>query len=37
MSWIALDDDIAAIVHVLDDASISGPVNLTAPNPVRNT
>jgi uncharacterized protein (TIGR01777 family) len=36
MSWIALDDDIAAIVHLLNDASISGPVNLTAPNPVRN-
>ena len=36
MSWIALDDDLAAIVHVLNTASISGPVNLTAPNPVRN-
>jgi len=36
MSWIALDDDLSAIVHVLNDASISGPVNLTAPNPVRN-
>jgi uncharacterized protein len=37
MSWIALDDDLAAIVHVLNDESISGPVNLTAPNPVRNS
>jgi uncharacterized protein (TIGR01777 family) len=36
MSWIALDDDISAIVHLLDTASLSGPVNLTAPNPVRN-
>ena len=36
MSWIALDDDLAAIVHLLNDTSISGPVNLTAPNPVRN-
>ncbi len=36
MSWIALDDDLAAIVHVLNTPSISGPVNLTAPNPVRN-
>jgi uncharacterized protein (TIGR01777 family) len=37
MSWIALDDDLSAIVHLLNDASISGPVNLTAPNPVRNS
>jgi uncharacterized protein (TIGR01777 family) len=37
MSWIALGDDISAIVHLLDTASLSGPVNLTAPNPVRNT
>ena len=37
MSWITLDDDISAIVHLLDTASLSGPVNLTAPNPVRNT
>jgi uncharacterized protein (TIGR01777 family) len=36
MSWIALDDDIAAIVHLLNDTSISGPVNLTAPKPVQN-
>ena len=36
MSWIALDDDLAAIVHLLNDTSISGPVNLAAPNPVRN-
>ena len=36
MSWIALDDDLAAIIHVLNTPSISGPVNLTAPNPVRN-
>ena len=36
MSWIALDDDLAAIIHLLKTPSISGPVNLTAPNPVRN-
>ena len=36
MSWIALDDDISAIIHLLNTASLSGPVNLTAPNPVRN-
>lgn len=35
MSWIALDDHIAAILHLLD-STLSGPVNLTAPNPVTN-
>ena len=32
-SWISLDDEIAAIEHLLT-AKISGAVNLTAPNPV---
>ncbi len=35
MSWISLDDEVAAIVHLLD-SSLRGPVNLTAPVPVRN-
>lgn len=34
-SWISLPDEIAAITHVLGDDSIVGPVNLTAPGPVR--
>jgi uncharacterized protein (TIGR01777 family) len=34
-SWIALDDEIGAMVHLLT-ADVSGPVNLTAPNPVTN-
>ena len=34
-SWISLDDEIAAIEFLLD-SSVSGPVNLTAPNPVTN-
>lgn len=34
-SWISMHDEIAAILHVLG-ASVAGPVNLTAPNPVRN-
>jgi uncharacterized protein len=34
-SWIALDDEITAILHLLA-AEVSGAVNLTAPNPVRN-
>ncbi len=35
-SWISIDDEIAAIEFLLADESISGPVNLTAPNPVTN-
>ncbi len=35
-SWIALADEIAAIRHVIDEPSVSGPINLTAPNPVTN-
>jgi uncharacterized protein (TIGR01777 family) len=34
MSWISIDDEIAAILRILDDPSLVGPVNLTAPNPV---
>jgi uncharacterized protein (TIGR01777 family) len=33
--WIALDDEVGAIVHLLT-ADAHGPVNLTAPEPVRN-
>lgn len=36
MSWIALDDAIAAILFALETASLAGPLNLTAPNPVTN-
>jgi uncharacterized protein (TIGR01777 family) len=36
LSWIALDDEIAAILHVLSDAALAGPVNLSAPAPVTN-
>lgn len=36
MSWISLEDDMRALLHVLDDGDLEGPVNLTAPAPVRN-
>ena len=36
MSWIALDDEVAAIRAALDDDRLRGPVALTAPNPVTN-
>jgi len=37
MSWIALDDVVHAIRFMIDTPSLSGAVNLVAPNPVRNT
>jgi uncharacterized protein (TIGR01777 family) len=36
MSWIALPDEIAAIRFLLEHDDVSGPVNLTAPEPARN-
>jgi len=35
-SWISLADELGAIRHILQTHSISGPVNLTGPQPVRN-
>ncbi|MEV8523401.1 TIGR01777 family oxidoreductase [Streptomyces sp. NPDC052000] len=35
-SFIALHDEVAALRFVIDTESISGPVNLTAPEPVTN-
>jgi uncharacterized protein (TIGR01777 family) len=37
MSWITLDDHVGAIRHLLTTESVTGPVNLTAPNPVTNS
>ena len=36
MSWIDINDEANAIYHCLITESISGPVNLVAPNPVSN-
>lgn len=36
MSWITLHDVVQAIVFSLEHATLSGPVNLTAPHPVTN-
>jgi len=36
MSWISLSDAVAAILFALDTPTLTGPVNLTAPNPVTN-
>jgi len=35
-SWIHVDDIVGAIHHILRSESLSGPVNLVAPNPARN-
>ncbi|MFM9367485.1 TIGR01777 family oxidoreductase [Streptomyces sp. Da 82-17] len=35
-SFISRHDEIAALRHLLDTDSLSGPVNLTAPHPVTN-
>lgn len=35
VSWITLIDEVRAIRYLLDE-DVSGPVNLTAPNPARN-
>ena len=36
VSWISLTDEVRAIRFLLDQAQISGPVNVTAPQPVTN-
>jgi uncharacterized protein (TIGR01777 family) len=36
LSWIALDDAVAAILHALSAGSLQGPTNAVAPNPVTN-
>mgnify|MGYP002853372912 CR=1 FL=1 len=37
MSWVALDDVLGAVTHVLNTEDLSGPVNVVAPNAVTNT
>ena len=36
MSWIHVDDVVGLLARLAHDADAAGPVNLTAPNPVRN-
>jgi hypothetical protein len=35
-SWIHLDDEVGIVLWALDDASVSGVINASAPNPVTN-
>jgi uncharacterized protein len=37
LSWIHLQDLVASILHILESDSLRGPVNLVAPEPVRNS
>ncbi|PID65138.1 MAG: TIGR01777 family protein [Gammaproteobacteria bacterium] len=36
MSWISLDDMVAALVFLLNHPDAHGPVNLVSPQPIRN-
>ncbi|PWK48461.1 TIGR01777 family oxidoreductase [Pleionea mediterranea] len=36
MSWIHLDDMVSGIEHLIQDSTLSGAFNMTAPNPVTN-
>jgi len=36
MSWISIEDEAGAVVHLLGDDAPAGAVNLAAPNPVTN-
>ncbi len=36
MSWVHIDDAIGLILHAISDANLRGPVNVTAPDAVRN-
>ena len=35
-SWIGIADEVGALIAMIDDPSLVGPVNLTAPDPVTN-
>jgi hypothetical protein len=36
MSWIAIEDVVGIVRYAIANEQVSGPVNLVAPNPVRN-
>lgn len=37
MPWIHLDDIVRLLLHAVDQPDLSGPVNATSPDPVRNS
>lgn len=36
LSWIHVEDAARLMMHIINDESIRGPINVTAPNPVRH-
>lgn len=36
MSWVHIDDEVAAILHLIDHKTLEGPFNLTSPRPATN-
>ncbi|HEV8125255.1 MAG TPA: TIGR01777 family oxidoreductase [Gemmatimonadales bacterium] len=36
MSWVALDDVLGAMQHIIERQELQGPINLVAPEPVEN-
>jgi uncharacterized protein len=36
MSWVTIDDAVAGIVFAMDNAQVSGPINLVSPSAVTN-
>lgn len=36
MSWVHIDDVVAAFIHAIQTPTLRGPINLAAPNPVTN-
>lgn len=36
ISWISITDAVRALLHIIDTDTLSGPVNVVAPNPVQN-
>ncbi|HMP90022.1 MAG TPA: TIGR01777 family oxidoreductase [Kiritimatiellia bacterium] len=36
MSWITLDDLVDAMIYILENEKVTGPANLTSPQPVTN-
>jgi uncharacterized protein (TIGR01777 family) len=36
MSWVGLDDVVGAVLHMIANDALSGPVNLVSPKPVTN-
>ena len=36
MSWVGLEDVVGAVLHMIHNESVTGPVNLVSPQPVTN-